>query len=78
MRKCHKKVERGGMALIIDISCEDSEDVGELEGNIGAIRQALTPSFRKPRLSPTKEESFSQEMHLEIPLSSRGLKLSNF
>jgi hypothetical protein len=33
--------------------------------------------FRKPRSSPQKNELFSQEMHLKIPLLSRGLKLSN-
>jgi hypothetical protein len=50
----------------------------------GAFLLALTPSFRKPETttSPTfrtfkGNKSFSQEMHLKILLSSRGLKLSN-
>jgi hypothetical protein len=54
-----------------------NEKVGMFRGNIGAIRQVLTSSFRKPRSSPSKNELFSQEMHLKIPLLSRGLKLSN-
>jgi hypothetical protein len=54
-----------------------TKEVGELRGDISAIRYVLTPSVRKPRSSPTKNELFSQEMHLKIPLSSRGLKFSN-
>ncbi len=34
-------------------------------------------SLRKPWSSPLESESFSQEMHLKIPLSSRASKLSN-
>jgi hypothetical protein len=37
----------------------------------------MTPSFRKPQPSSPENESFSQEMHLKILLSSRDLKLSN-
>jgi hypothetical protein len=51
--------------------------VSELRGDIGAIRLVLTPSFRKPRSPPLKNEPSSQEMHLKIPLSSWDLKLSN-
>jgi hypothetical protein len=40
--------------------------------------ESLTPSyFRKSWSSPRKNEPFSQEMRLEIPHLSRGLKLSN-
>ncbi len=43
----------------------------------GAIRWVLTPSLGKPRLSSLKNEPFSQKMYLKIPLSTRGLKVSN-
>jgi hypothetical protein len=56
---------------------ETEKKVDELRGDIGAIRQGLTPSFRKPQSSPPKNKPLSQEMHLKIPLSSHGLKLSN-
>jgi hypothetical protein len=36
----------------------------------------MTPSFRKPRCSPPKNEPFSQEMHLKILHFSNGLKMS--
>jgi hypothetical protein len=32
------------------------KNVGEMRGDIGAIRQVLTPSFRKPRYSPKKKK----------------------
>jgi hypothetical protein len=52
--------------------------VGDLRGYIGVIRQFLAPSFRKLQSSPPKKnEPFSQEMHLKIPLPSQGLILSN-
>ncbi len=51
--------------------------VGELKGGISVIRKVLTPSFRKPRPSPSKTEPFSPEMHLKIPLLSLSSKLSN-
>jgi hypothetical protein len=54
-----------------------TEKVGELRGDIGAIRKVLTPSFRIPRSTPSKNEPFSQEMHLKIPLLTWCLKLSN-
>jgi hypothetical protein len=50
--------------------------VGELGSDIGVIRYALTPSYRKPRSSLPKKVPFSQEMHLKIPLLGRGLKIS--
>jgi hypothetical protein len=49
---------------------EEEKIIGELRGDTGAIRKALTPSFRKPRSSPPENEPFSQEMHLKIQLSS--------
>ncbi len=61
----------------IEYRCEDRKKVRELRADIGAISQVLTPSFRKPRSSPPKNEPFSQEMHLKIPLLSRGLKSSS-
>ncbi len=50
--------------------------IGVLRGDIGAIRYALTPSFRKPRCSPPKKknELSSQEMQLKILHFSSGLK----
>ncbi len=36
----------------IDYRCDDEKIFAELRGNIGVIRQVLTPSFRKPRCSP--------------------------
>jgi hypothetical protein len=48
--------------------------IGELGRGIGAIRSVLSPSFRKPRSSPQKNEPFNQEMHLKIQLLSRGMK----
>ncbi len=33
---------------------------------------SFTPSVRKPRSSPQKNEPFNQETHLKIPLSSQG------
>ncbi len=53
-----------------------SKKVGELRGDIGAIRKVLTPSFRKTRCSPTKNEPLGQEMHLRILHFSSGLKMS--
>jgi hypothetical protein len=37
----------------------------------------LDSFFRKPRPSPPNNEPFIQEMHLKMPVLSRGLKLSN-
>ncbi len=33
---------------IIDYMSEDRNKVGELRGDVGAIREVFTPSFRKP------------------------------
>jgi hypothetical protein len=56
----------------IDYRYEKRKD-GELTRDIGAIWRVLTPSFRKP----WKNEPFSEVIHSKIPLSSRGLKMSN-
>jgi hypothetical protein len=50
--------------------------VKELRGD---IRLVSNPFFRKIQIHPTKKknEPSGQEMHLKIPLSSRGLKSSN-
>jgi hypothetical protein len=40
----------------MDCRSEDRKIVGKLRGDIGAIREALTPSFRKPELSPSKKK----------------------
>ncbi len=61
----------------IDYSRKEGKEVGELRGDIGAITSVLAPFFRKPRSSHPKNEPFSQEMRLKIPLSSRGLNLPN-
>jgi hypothetical protein len=58
----------------IDYRCEDQKKV---QANLGVIEKVLTSSFIKPRSSPPKNEPFSQDMHLKIPILSRGLKLSN-
>lgn len=51
-------ISRHGVRLIIrsrdslkhiDYGCEDSKEVGDLRGDIGAIELVLTPSFRKSR-----------------------------
>jgi hypothetical protein len=39
---------------------------GKFRGDIGAIRRALTLSFRIPRPLPTKKEPFSQNIFLKI------------
>jgi hypothetical protein len=54
-----------------------TENIGELRCNFGAFRQALTPSLRKPCLSPSKNEPFRQEMRLKIPFSNRAFILPN-
>jgi hypothetical protein len=59
----------------IDYRCENRKKVGELRGDIGAIKKVLTP-FRKQWSSAQEIEPFSPEMHLTIPLLSRGLILS--
>jgi hypothetical protein len=56
------------LLLTVDYRCEDRKEVGELRGDNGAKIKVLTPSFTKPRPSPPKNELFSQEMHLKIPL----------
>jgi hypothetical protein len=61
-----------------DYRCEDKKRVGESRGEISAVNYVLTPSCRKPKSSTPKSEPFSQEMHLKIPLLSRGLISSNF
>ncbi len=61
----------------IDYGCEYSQKCQKLRGDIGVISYVLTFSYRKPRSSTPKNKPFSQEMHLKIPLLSRGLKLSN-
>jgi hypothetical protein len=38
----------------------------------------LSPLSEKPDNQPPRNEQFSQEMHLNIPLLSRGLKWSNY
>jgi hypothetical protein len=58
-----------------DYRREDRRQICESTGGVGAIRSVLTPSFRKPRSSPPKNEAFSQAMHLKIPLLSQGLEL---
>ncbi len=56
--------------------CRQKKKVGELRGDIGAIRYVLTPSFRKPRCSRPKNEPLSEGMHLKILHFSSGLKMS--
>ncbi len=53
--------------VLTDYRFEDRKTVGELRDEIRAIR--------KPTHHP-QNELFSQEIHLKIPLSSRGLILS--
>jgi hypothetical protein len=50
---------------------------GLLRGDIGANCYGLTHSFKEKNLiiSPYNK-LFEQEMHLKVPLSSHGLKLS--
>jgi hypothetical protein len=48
---------RAGDFLSIDYRCEDRKNVGELRGDVGAVRWVLTPSFRKPRSSPPKNRT---------------------
>jgi hypothetical protein len=62
----------------IDYRCEDRNVVGELSGDIGAIKWSLTPSFRKPLSSPLNNEAFSQEMHLKIPLLKPRFEIVEF
>jgi hypothetical protein len=65
------------MCLPIDYRCEGRNKLGDVRGDIGAIILGLTPSSRKPRSSPSKNEPFSYEMQLKIPFYSRDSKLSN-
>jgi hypothetical protein len=50
----------------MDKRCKDRNKVGELRGDIGAFRLALTPSFRKP---------FDQEINLKIILISSLIEI---
>jgi hypothetical protein len=61
----------------IDYRCEDRIWFGELKGEIGAITYILTLYFKNPDNQPPKNEPFSQEMHLKIPLLRRGSNFSN-
>ncbi len=70
-------IEEKFRAALDHCRCDDRQEVGELGAEIGAISEVLTLSFTKPLSSPPETEPFSQKMHLKIPLSSRGLKLSN-
>ncbi len=69
-------IDPSTLRLITKYRYEDNKKV-ELICDIGAIWRVLIPSFRKPQSSPPENEPFSQEMHLKIPLLSRGFKLSN-
>jgi hypothetical protein len=60
--------------VAIDYRSEERKLVGELRGDIGAIRKVLNLSFRKPRSSPHKKQTVQPKMHLKIPLSSQGLE----
>ncbi len=55
----------------------DKETFGESRGDICSTRHVLAFFFRKTRSSHPDDELFSQEIHLKIPLLSRGLILSN-
>jgi hypothetical protein len=47
--------------------------IGEIRGDIEAIRHVLTTSFRKtPIITPPKHRQLSQERRLKILLLSRG------
>jgi hypothetical protein len=61
----------------MDYRFEKRIKVGVLRGDINATRLALTPPFRKHGSSTKKKKPIILEMHLNTPLSSRGLKLSN-
>jgi hypothetical protein len=43
--------------ICIDYGCEDRRKIGELRGDIGVIREVLTPSERKPRFLPPKKRT---------------------
>jgi hypothetical protein len=59
----------------IDYRCEDKKQRWK-KGDIGAIRKALTPSFKKSQSPPAKkDEPFSQEMQLKISLLSQGFEI---
>ncbi len=62
---------------LIDYWREDRTKSVNQEATLVPLDNSWLRSFRKPRSSPPKTESFSPEMHLKIQLSSRGLKLSN-
>jgi hypothetical protein len=59
------------------LGVKTEKKIGEFGGDIGAVWQVLTLSLRKPRSSLPKNQPFSQEMHLKIPLSSQGSEFSN-
>jgi hypothetical protein len=48
----NRKDEETEKIIAIDYRFEDRNKVGELRGDVGAIRDVLTPSSRKPRSSP--------------------------
>jgi hypothetical protein len=62
---------------LIDYRSEDRKKVGDFRGKIDAVGLTFKPSLRKPRSLSLKNEPFSQEMHLKVPLLSWILKLSN-
>ncbi len=63
--------------VAMDYRCEDSKKSSRVKmQNSCHLLIGLDNSFRKPWTSPPKNEQFSQEMHLKIPLLSRGLRLS--
>jgi hypothetical protein len=49
----------GDPQFTVDYRCEDRKKVDELRDDIGAIRQVLTPSFRKPWSSYHKKQNRS-------------------
>ncbi len=63
-------------AVVIDYRCADKTSWRVERRHWPYSIGILTPSFRKPRCSPPKNEPLSQEMHLKILHLSSGLKIS--
>jgi hypothetical protein len=61
----------------VDYRCEDRKKLVSYEAALVSLDRSLLFLSKNLYHHSSKNEPFSQEMHLKIPLSSLGLKLSN-
>ncbi len=62
----------------MDHRCEDRKKVGELRGEIVAIRYVLTPSFRNPQTSPRKKGTVQPGDAFEDTALKSGFEIAKF